>query len=332
MAPLWLLLPLFLVACQPQLPAAGTASAIRGAQPHLAPPPVASAQASESQGERTAETTGLLTIDTETRGFQRGGERLETALAPGYPLTFLGKRWLGGEFAEQRGRLQVRAVHRDSPLGKSGARAGDILVRLGGQSPSRFVELDQLVRRLPLGEPVPLVLLRGSQTRLFSLVLEDKPSPDALLRRLFVGEKAPALHGLETLSGASVRSLSDLRGKVVVLEFWATWCVACRPMTTTFNRWSSALKVYGVEFLGITEEPYDVASVGFEQLGYEYRGYVDPEGRVGVAYRATGLPTVFVLDKNGMVVHAFQGYSPDKMVRLRETLKGLVGGAVFESL
>lgn len=254
-------------------------------------------------------------------------------LPPGYPLTFHGDRWLGGEFVRRSGRLMLRAVHRGSPLERAGARAGDVLVRLGGQGPATFFDLDAHVRGLPANKPLPLVVLRAGQTRLFSLTLERKPDPETLLKRLFVGRKAPELRGLQTLgTGVSVRSLADLQGKVVVLEFWATWCVACRAITPTFNHWSSALKVYGAEFLAVTEEPYDVATVGFEQLGYKYRGYVDPGGRTSLAFRAKALPTVFVLDKRGTVVELVQGYSPEKMDRLRAALVGLLGEIPFESL
>jgi peroxiredoxin len=117
----------------------------------------------------------------------------------------------------------------------------------------------------------------------------------------FVGAPAPALDALETVQGSVTPSLASLRGKVVVLEFWASWCTACRIMVPTINDWYARYSAQGVEVLGVTTDSMALASRSAYELRIAYPVASDQSGKTTEAYGATALPSLFVLDKQGIV-------------------------------
>jgi|WetSurMetagenome_2_1015567.scaffolds.fasta_scaffold217368_2 cytochrome c biogenesis protein CcmG, thiol:disulfide interchange protein DsbE len=115
-----------------------------------------------------------------------------------------------------------------------------------------------------------------------------------------VGAPAPDFSAADP-EGAST-ALSDLRGKTVILNFWATWCDPCREELPLLNRIAAAyggsLAVLAVE----TGDPADLVrafagSLELEQL----RVLTDPAGRVGDLYLVRGLPTTFFIDPAGVI-------------------------------
>jgi protein SCO1 len=121
----------------------------------------------------------------------------------------------------------------------------------------------------------------------------DIPAPQA-------GHPAPALD-LPRLQGGRV-SLNSLRGKVVVLNFWATWCAACKSEMPLLERWYTSVKSKGVVVLGIDQQEgrKDVESyVG--KLHVNYPIALDTDGVASAQYNVAGLPTTLVIDRQGIV-------------------------------
>ncbi len=106
---------------------------------------------------------------------------------------------------------------------------------------------------------------------------------------------------LAGLDGRTI-SLSDLRGKIVILNFWATWCDPCReelPLLDGIAKTNAeTLSVVAVE----TGEPVDEVRAFRDALGLEWiRVLTDPAGRIGDLYLVRGLPTTFFIDPAGVV-------------------------------
>ncbi len=105
---------------------------------------------------------------------------------------------------------------------------------------------------------------------------------------------------LNTLNGDSVR-LSSLRGKVVLINFWATWCGYCvyemPDLQALHEMYEGEVVVLAVN---VREAPDSVARF-IETNGYSFTVLLDADGKVTRAYMVSGLPTTFVVDRKGVL-------------------------------
>jgi thiol-disulfide isomerase/thioredoxin len=110
----------------------------------------------------------------------------------------------------------------------------------------------------------------------------------------------PVMTGGE--SGSRVRS-SDLRGKVVVIDFWASWCAPCRAEAPIIDRVAKKHDGKDVVVLGIATsgDEWQRAVEFVESQGIGYTTLFDDGDRVSSAFRVTTLPTLVVLDRSGVV-------------------------------
>ena len=128
------------------------------------------------------------------------------------------------------------------------------------------------------------------------------PSSDPI-----VGHPAPdfSLAVLEPASGKSTLSLSDFKGKAIVLNFWASWCVPCKEELPLLERTWKQMQAQGkdVVFLGIDYQEASSAAASFlRQNGVTYPTALDANGLVASQYGITSLPDTFFINRDGTVV------------------------------
>jgi cytochrome c biogenesis protein CcmG/thiol:disulfide interchange protein DsbE len=139
-----------------------------------------------------------------------------------------------------------------------------------------------------------------------------------------VNPKLAHQFSVELLDGGTM-ALSDLRGKVVLLDFWASWCPPCRQEAPIL---AEVYREYGgeaVEFLGINIWDRRQDALAFvEQFAVPYPNAVDNDGAIAINYGVRGLPEKFVIDQAGVVVKKFVGPMPAETLRgiLDEVIKG----------
>lgn len=113
----------------------------------------------------------------------------------------------------------------------------------------------------------------------------------------------PTLEG-ETLDGGHV-DIADMRGQVVVINIWGSWCAPCRKEAPELVRLAKETESMGVRFLGIDNRDNKAAAKAFERnYGVTYPSIFDPGGRAVAGFRqlaARAVPTTYVLDKSGRV-------------------------------
>ena len=108
---------------------------------------------------------------------------------------------------------------------------------------------------------------------------------------------------LPTLSGEKIR-LSDLQGKVVLINFWATWCVPCRTEMPTIEELYQRYKERGLEVLAINLDLLSTTGVEafVKEVRVTFRIVLDPSWATARAYRVVGLPTTYLVGRAGSVV------------------------------
>ncbi len=126
-----------------------------------------------------------------------------------------------------------------------------------------------------------------------SLKPHEIPSP-------LIDKPAPAF-SLPTLDAPQQNlSAQDLRGKVWILNVWASWCVACRiehPLLVEFSK-TGVVPIYGQNYKDKRED----ATAWLNKFGNPYtRSLSDTEGLVGIDFGVYGVPETFVIDKNGII-------------------------------
>lgn len=115
------------------------------------------------------------------------------------------------------------------------------------------------------------------------------------------GEKPPEFSG-RTVEGQTV-SLGGLRGRVVLLNFWTTWCLECRPEMPAFEQLHRDLAAQGLTILGINVREDAPAIRGYaKELGLTFPLVLDPKGKITALYGVIGLPTTFLIGRDGRAV------------------------------
>jgi peroxiredoxin len=130
---------------------------------------------------------------------------------------------------------------------------------------------------------------------------------------------APAPDFSFSLPGGTTGRLSSLKGHVVVLDFWASWCGWCQKEAPEVNALNS--NYADVAVLGVDDESTDVIASASSKLGMNFPTTADPGTAIGNAYGAKSIPRVVVIDAEGIVRAVIDGYPAD------DTLDKAVRGA-----
>lgn len=112
----------------------------------------------------------------------------------------------------------------------------------------------------------------------------------------------PVLDGVE-------QSLDDYQGKVVFLNFWATWCPPCREEMPAMQSLYDELAPEGLEIVAVNVlEPEDTVREFIEETGFTYPVMLDRQGRVSTRYAVRAFPTTYIIDRESNVIAVRAGY------------------------
>ena len=109
---------------------------------------------------------------------------------------------------------------------------------------------------------------------------------------------------LPSLQGGKVK-LSDYRGKVLFINFWATWCATCKVEMPSMEKLYQRFREYDFEMLTISvDKDLSLITPFVKEYGLTFPVLLDPDSKLAKQdYKTTGVPETFVVDKNGIIVH-----------------------------
>ncbi|MCR6652788.1 MAG: TlpA family protein disulfide reductase [Cellvibrionaceae bacterium] len=148
---------------------------------------------------------------------------------------------------------------------------------------------------------------------LFSLSMQAKelsgPAPDFTLT---------------SIDGEKVK-LSDLKGQVVMINFWASWCGPCRQEMPLLNDIYAGYKKAGFVLLSINlDESTDDAKAFLKKTPVNFPVLLDSKGKVADLYKNQAMPSSYFVDRKGNLVHLHQGYKPGEEAEYKRVIKKLL--------
>jgi thiol-disulfide isomerase/thioredoxin len=220
--------------------------------------------------------------------------------------------------------VRLGHVVRGSPADRAGLHEGDRIVRVSGAMVARGADVVHAVSAHAVGETVEVRFLRAGREQSARVTLAAFPSQDDVMRMDLVGAFAPTWKDVEVVSGAFPATVGAMRGRVVLLDFWATWCAPCRVVVPKLDALQARYGAQGLSVLGVsTEDTQDVAQFA-QRMAMRYGVGVDKHSQTTRSYGVVSLPTLVVIDRRGVVRDVAVGYDPASDARLDATVRALL--------
>jgi thiol-disulfide isomerase/thioredoxin len=139
-----------------------------------------------------------------------------------------------------------------------------------------------------------------------------------------VGQPAPEFT-LPTLQQDQPTSLKQFAGKVIYLDFWASWCAPCRTSFPLLNKMHEKLKAQGFEVVGINLDEDKAAAEKFlKDFPVTFTVLRDAKGEWADKFVVESMPTSFIIDKKGVVQNIHHGFASDDIKELEEKVTKLL--------
>ncbi len=139
-----------------------------------------------------------------------------------------------------------------------------------------------------------------------------------------IGDKAPDFN-IPRLETKGMISLKQYRGKVVYVDFWASWCGPCRQSLPALNSIRKEFRYSGFEVIAINlDEERDEAMEFLKEFPVAYPTARDTSGKVPEAYGLVGMPTAYLVDKKGNIQMVHEGFKKTDGAQLKAKIKKLL--------
>ena len=175
------------------------------------------------------------------------------------------------------------------------------------------------------GARIALLAIVGLVTVVLAVVFASRFGTDPRLSPSpLIGKPAPDIT-LDLVESDGTISLSDLEGEIVVVNFWAPWCVPCRAEHGVLVAVAREYDEFGVTVLGATYESTEPAVIAYlDELGRGYPVGMDERSRAAISFGVRGVPETYFVDRDGTVVAKVTG--PVNLPLVEATLDRIILG------
>ncbi len=231
--------------------------------------------------------------------------------------------WAGFTMGTAAGGVKVGRVLPTSPAAKAGLRSGDVIQKINGRAVTTPQQVIRITGRAKPGRTLRIQLQRGGRTLNKWLRLVKAPGAAKLLRLYWLNQRAPGFTA-PLINRSGSKSLASLRGKPVILYFWASWCDSCKLNFPKLKRLHAAYAKKGLVIFSFSQDKrasktrhtLKLLNLPF-LVGHNYRN------RIGKKFNSNKIPTLIAIDRKGIIRDLVRGssYSYGRLTRLMRKLK-----------
>ncbi len=189
----------------------------------------------------------------------------------------------------------------------AGIQDGDLLLSIDKASVDGPGDVISHVTESGPDKIITIHLKRAGAERDVAVKLAEHPGELEVLRLDKIGTFAPGWKSGKASLGAP-DDIGKLKGRVVLIDFWASWCGACREATPSLAALSDKYGAQGATVIGITSDAADVAAKGAKKFGINYGVVTDVSDDTLMGYSIRALPTIYLVDKKGVIRDVFVGF------------------------
>ncbi|HJZ84501.1 MAG TPA: redoxin domain-containing protein [Polyangia bacterium] len=217
--------------------------------------------------------------------------------------------WLGVMLNDKQGQVGVENVFAGSPAEAAGIRVGDVVRRANGSALSHKEELIKAVLATGVGGTLKLhIAARAGGERDLAIKLGVRPDVRDMQRSQLLGRAAPDF-AIKKATLASAPRLAGFKGQVVLLDFWASWCMPCIAALPHLEELHERLAKKGLRVIGVTSDDWGQIEKVVKHRGLTYPQVFDADEEISGLYMVTAIPTLVVIGRDGKVVEVSIGDS-----------------------
>lgn len=139
-------------------------------------------------------------------------------------------------------------------------------------------------------------------------------------------ELEPAAFSVTTDDGMFISA--DYEGKVIYLDFWASWCVPCRQSFPWMNEMRAKYSEQGLHVIAVSlDQDTDLARSFAEEFAAEFTIGFDTDGSLADQFGVRGLPSSVIINREGRLVESHTGFNPKQAVEFEESLVKVLGAS-----
>jgi cytochrome c biogenesis protein CcmG/thiol:disulfide interchange protein DsbE len=219
-----------------------------------------------------------------------------------------GKPWLGIAIDKGKNGVLVKGVMANTPAEGAGIATDDEVVAIDGKSVREPRELIGIIQSSGIGQIVSVEILRSGKKIVKKLKLVLRPDEIQVLRDRLIGKPAPGFN-LEVISGKESGDSKKITGKVAIVEFWATWCPACRATHPRLSEFAAANP--NIPVLTISDEDKSKLESYAKKIKPKFTILRDAEGKSPAEWGAAAIPMISVIGKDGKIAFVTVGAGED---------------------